>query len=133
MSNDAFTQPSEGELEILQILWKIEPATVRQIHEALSATKAVGYTTTLKQIQRMLDDKKNLLSREEREGIHYYRSLVPQQQARQNLVDKLAQQLFDGSGTQLAIQALGSGKVSQTELAELEKLLQNLKDQQSHE
>lgn len=126
MSNESFTQPSEGELEILQILWKIEPATVRQVHEALSATKAVGYTTTLKQIQRMLE--KNLLSREEREGGHYYRSVVPQQQARQNLVGKLAQQLFEGSGTQLAIQALGTGKVNPEELAELEKLLQDLKN-----
>lgn len=126
MSKESFIQPSEGELEILQILWKIEPATVRQVHEALSANKAVGYTTTLKQIQRMLD--KNLISREEREGGHYYRSNIPQQQTRQNLVDKLAQQLFEGSGTQLAIQALGTGKVNAEELAELEKLLQDLKN-----
>lgn len=126
MPKESFAQPSEGELEILQILWKIEPATVRQVHEALSANKAVGYTTTLKQIQRMLD--KGLLCREEREGGHYYRSNVPQQETRQNLVDKLAQQLFEGSGTQLAIQALGTGKVSPEELAELEKLLQDLKN-----
>lgn len=130
MSKESFTQPSEGELELLQILWKIEPATVRQVHEVLSANKAVGYTTTLKQIQRMLE--KELLSREEREGGHYYRSNVPQQQTRQNLVDKLAQQLFEGSGTQLAIQALGTGKVNPAELAELEKLLQELKNQ-NHE
>lgn len=130
MSKESFTQPSEGELEILQILWKIEPATVRQVHEALSANKAVGYTTTLKQIQRMLE--KELLSREEREGGHFYSSNVPQQQTRQNLVDKLAQQLFEGSGTQLAIQALGTGKVNPKELAELEKLLQDLKNQ-NHE
>lgn len=132
MSKESFTQPSEGELEILQILWKIEPATVRQVHEALSATKAVGYTTTLKQIQRMLEKKPPLLSREEREGGHYYRSNIPQQETRQNLVGKLAQQLFEGSGTQLAIQALGTGKVNPEELAELEKLLQDLKNK-SHE
>lgn len=131
MSKESFTQPSEGELEILQILWKIEPATVRQVHEALITNKAVGYTTTLKQVQRMLE--KNLLSREEREGGHFYSSNVPQQEARKNLVGKLAQQLFEGSRTQLAIQALGIGKVSIEELAELEKLLQDLKNQQSHE
>lgn len=131
MSSETNNQPSEGELEILQILWKIEPATVRQVHELLSANKGVGYTTTLTQIQRML--KKGLLSRIDQEGGHFYSCTLPQQQARQNLVDKLAQQLFEGSGTQLAIQALGSGKVSQAELAELEKLLKNIKDQQSHE
>ena len=131
MSKEPFPQPSEGELEILQILWKIEPATVRQVNELLSANKTVGYTTTLKQMQRMLEKK--LLSRTDQEGGHFYRCTLPQQETRQNLVGKLAQQLFEGSGTQLAIQALGSGKVSQTELAELEKLLQNLKDQQSHE
>ncbi len=77
MSNEVFPQPSEGELDILQVLWKIEPATVRQVHELLSASKPVGYTTTLKQMQRMLE--KNLLSREDREGGHYYRCTLPQQ------------------------------------------------------
>ena len=131
MSIETFPQPSEGEFEILQVLWKIEPATVRQVHELLSINRQVGYTTTLKQMQRMLE--KNLLRREDREGGHYYTCLVRQAEARQNLVEKLAQQFFEGSSTQLAIQALGSGEVSNTELEELEKLLDELKKKKSHE
>ena len=40
--------PSEAELEILNVLWKNGKASVREIHEQLSKTKEVGYTTTLK-------------------------------------------------------------------------------------
>ena len=52
MAKQPTYQPSEAELEILQIIWEIEPASVRAIHERITAAgKNVGYTTVLKQIQ----------------------------------------------------------------------------------
>jgi hypothetical protein len=38
--------PTEAELAILNILWSIGPATVREVHDALSG-KQIGYTTVL--------------------------------------------------------------------------------------
>jgi len=48
-------QPTEAELEILQILWEHQPASVRLVHEKISTRREVGYTTILKQMQRMFD------------------------------------------------------------------------------
>src|SRR5437763_15711764 len=45
--------PTSAELDILAVLWRLGPATVREIHEALS--KDNGYTTTLKQMQLMTE------------------------------------------------------------------------------
>jgi len=46
-------KPTESELELLRILWTIEPATVRDIYEALNRERASGYTTILKMLQIM--------------------------------------------------------------------------------
>ena len=57
-------KPSDGELEILNILWNKGPCTVRDVHEVLEASKGSGYTTTLKLMQIMLD--KGLVKRDGR-------------------------------------------------------------------
>ena len=58
--------PTDGELEILQVLWGRAAEPVRYVNETINGRRApeqqVGYTTTLKQMQIMLD--KGLLSRE---------------------------------------------------------------------
>jgi predicted transcriptional regulator len=63
MSSTKFLKPTESELEILQVLWRNNIATVREVHEELSKTKDVGYTTTLKLMQIM--NEKGLVKRDE--------------------------------------------------------------------
>ncbi|MBS1662321.1 MAG: BlaI/MecI/CopY family transcriptional regulator, partial [Bacteroidetes bacterium] len=46
-------KPTESELEILQVLWERNQASVREVHEELLKTKESGYTTTLKLMQIM--------------------------------------------------------------------------------
>ena len=62
--------PSDAELEILQVLWEKEPISVRGIHEVLANKKEVGYTTTLKQVQRLYE--KGALDRVAQGKSHLY-------------------------------------------------------------
>lgn len=64
-------KPTESELEILRVLWDKEKATVREVHEVLSATKDAGYTTTLKLLQIMFE--KGLVKRDDSSKTHIYR------------------------------------------------------------
>ena len=50
-------KPTEGELEILQVLWRMGKATVRDVHETILQYKEAGYTTTLKLMQIMAEKK----------------------------------------------------------------------------
>ncbi len=52
--NKNIPKPSDSEMEVLQLLWKHGALSVREVHEKLNSTKDVGYTTTLKFMQRML-------------------------------------------------------------------------------
>ena len=118
-------KPSQAELEILQILWDIQPAGVRSIHERILETgKEVGYTTVLKQVQRLTD--KGVLEKSVENGVHLYRSLVGESDVKQHLADKLLQTAFGGSAVQMLMHALGGHKTDPEEV----KALKNWLDQQ---
>ncbi len=124
-----YIKPTESELEILQILWQNGTATVRDVHEELAKTKEAGYTTTLKLMQIM--NEKGLVKRDESMRTHVYQPIVNKEKTQKHLLDKMIDSLFGGSSTQLVLQALGSGeqKVTAEELAQLQTLLNNLKNQ----
>ncbi|MBL4870524.1 MAG: BlaI/MecI/CopY family transcriptional regulator [Robiginitomaculum sp.] len=87
-------KPSEAEVEILQILWERQPCSVRIVHENISRFKDVGYTTTLKQLQRMQD--KGLVSREPGEGKSFKYSAVEEAGTTQSkLLSQLLKPLFE--------------------------------------
>ena len=46
---------TDSELSILQVLWLYGPSTVREVHEIICLEREVGYTTTLKLMQIMLE------------------------------------------------------------------------------
>jgi BlaI family transcriptional regulator, penicillinase repressor len=118
-------KPTESELEILQILWDKEQATVREVHEELSKNKDSGYTTTLKLLQIMFE--KGIVTRDDSSKTHIYTAAVSKQKTQKQLLDKMINTLFAGSSTQLVLQALGNQKASKDELDEIQKYLDNLK------
>ncbi len=120
-----FLKPTESELEILQILWNMGTATVRNVHEELGKYKESGYTTTLKLMQIMFE--KGLVTRDASSKTHVYKPNVSKQTTQKHLLNKMVNSLFSGSASQLVMQALGSHMPDKNELAEIQKLLDNLK------
>lgn len=118
-------KPTESELEILNILWEKENATVREVHEELSKNKESGYTTTLKLLQIMFE--KGLVTRDDSNKTHIYQPAVTKQKTQKQFLDKMINSLFAGSSTELVLQALGNQKTSKEELQEIQKYLDNLK------
>src|SRR3954466_16386913 len=103
-----YIKPTESELEILNILWHKDVATVREVHEELIKTKDIGYTTTLKLMQIM--HEKGLVRRDESMRTHVYQAAVNKEKTQKHLLSKMIDSLFGGSSTQLVLQALGEGK-----------------------
>ena len=118
-------KPTESELEILQILWQKQQATVREVHEELSKKKSAGYTTTLKLLQIMFE--KGLVTRDDSAKSHIYFPAVSQKKTQKQFLDKMIHGLFGGSSVQLVLQALGNQKASKGELEEIQKYLDDLK------
>src|ERR1700721_1482140 len=103
--------PTDAELDILAALWRLGPATVREVHEALR--KDSGYTTTLKQMQLMTE--KGLLVRSERFRSHVYEAGVPKEQTQKQIAADLLKRAFDGSAANLVMGALSAQPASSEE------------------
>jgi BlaI family penicillinase repressor len=111
--------PTDAEIDILAVLWRLGPATVREVHEELS--KDNGYTTTLKQMQLMTG--KGLLIRSERFRSHVYEAGVPKEQTQRQIAADLLKRAFDGSAASLVMGALSAQPASSGELADIRKML----------
>ena len=117
-------KPTDSELEILHVLWANGPSTVRQVHEKLSQSRDIGYTTALKLMQIM--HEKGFLSRQEDARSHTYTALVSEEDTQRGLVDRFVETAFRGSASKLVMQVLGQHKASRQELDEIKKLLSDL-------
>ena len=122
-----YIKPTESELEILQVLWHKDLASVREVHEELAKSKDVGYSTTLKLMQIM--HEKGLVKRDDSFKTHIYQAAVTREKTQKHLLGKMINTLFGGSPTELVLQALGNHKASPEELEEIQQLLNNLKNQ----
>ena len=124
MRQTKIPKPTEAELAILRSLWETGPATVRQVHEALPAGRAVGYTTVLKMLQIMTE--KGLVLRDERQRSHVYRSAIGEERTQRQLVSDLLDRAFGGSSQKLVMQALAAKKASPEEVRQIRKLLDEM-------
>src|SRR6185503_441873 len=94
--NEIPVEPTKSELEILQVLWKHGPSTVRFVNDYLNEQKrAVQYTSTLKLMQIMTDKK--LLKRDETNMKHVYIAGVEEQKTKGMLLDKFVDAMYEGS------------------------------------
>lgn len=114
--------PTAAEVDILAALWRLGPATVREVHEELG--KDCGYNTTLTQMRLMTE--KGLLRRSERFRNHVYEPAVPCEQMQQRIAGDIIQRVFSGSAKRLILGALGAKPMSADELAEIRRMIDGL-------
>lgn len=119
-------EPTKSELEILQVLWMIGPATVRAVNDKLNEKRNLNYTSTLKLMQIMLE--KGILKRDESRMKHIYRPAEEEGKTKGFILDRFVKTLFNGSPANLMMQLLGNSKTSKKELEEMKELLKRLEN-----
>jgi len=111
--------PTAAELDILTVLWRLQMATVREVHDELG--KDHRYTTTLKTMQLMTE--KGLITRRERFGSHVYEASVPMEQTQRQIAGDVLKRAFGGSARSLMMGALAAQPASREELKEIREML----------
>jgi len=119
-------KPTEAELTLLNILWKLGPATVRQVHDTVSETQKTGYTTVLKILQIM--HEKTLVIRDESNRAHVYAAANSQTFTQSSLLKDLVSKAFGGSTSKLVMRALDNS-TSKEEIADIRQILNELEKQ----
>jgi predicted transcriptional regulator len=116
------TRPTAGEWEILQVLWKFGPSTVRDVHETIAAARPGHYNTTLKLMQILAE--KGLVERDESARAHLYKPVLAREEMQADVVEDLLERVFGGSASELMQRALSRRKPRKAEVKELRRMIE---------
>ena len=126
MARTASRHPTDGELEILHILWSEGPSSLSTVCASLRTERDVA-TTTVATMLRVMREK-GLVKRQGSGRGAQWTAAVTYQSAARGMVTKLVDHVFDGSAHRLAAHLVEGGQLSEKQLAELRKLI----DQRAH-
>ncbi|MDP2999913.1 MAG: BlaI/MecI/CopY family transcriptional regulator [Bryobacterales bacterium] len=114
--------PTEQELEILKIVWRLKTATVREVYEALLERRRIAYTTVMT-MMNVLERKGHL--RKQREAKAFvYAATRPQRQVIGKMVREFVDRVFNGSARPLLVHLVEDRKLSDDDLRELRRALE---------
>lgn len=120
----ASKKPTDAELAILGVIWDLGSATVREVHEVLSAQSETGQTTVLKHMQIMVE--KGLLTKDAGVRPQVFSAAIPRERTQKQLLGHVLDGAFSGSPGNLVLQALSMRETSPEELAQIRKMLDEL-------
>jgi len=120
--------PTPRELEALKVLWRLGPATVREVYQGLRPRESeLAYTTVLSLLQTM--EQKGLVGHESAGKAYAYFAKVRRDSVFRKLAGGFLDEVFDGSMGEYVARALQSRKPSVAELEELEAMIAEAKKQ----
>jgi predicted transcriptional regulator len=120
--------PTERELQALKILWQAGEATVRQVYDALNQRgETLAYTTVLSLLQVM--EQKDLVGHTVAGKSYTYFAKVQRESTFRSLAKGFLDTVFDGAMDEYLIHALESRKLSADELARLEQMIAQARQQ----
>ena len=121
MARPASQHPTDGELEILRVLWEHQSATLSEICTSLRRERQVATTTVATMLSVMLE--KGLVRRKKAARGHQWSAAVTHEAAAKGMVGKLVDNVFDGSAGRLVSHLVEGGRLTDDELAELRALI----------
>ena len=121
-------RPTDAELTLLRVLWQRGPSTVREIQQVLGDDAPVAGASVLKLLQIMTG--KGLLDRNASARAHVYRARYSERTTQDQLANDLVDRAFGGSAARLALRALSARRCSPAELAEVQRMIDGLADEE---
>jgi len=117
-------QPTAPELEILKQLWHSQPKTARELHDEVEHILGWGYSSTRKTLERMGD--KGFVSMEFSGNKKIYLARVDKVKTLAAFAQDFAKRVFEIAGPLPVAMFTDSRLIDDSEIADLEKLLQDL-------
>jgi len=114
-----------AQYEIMAVVWDVGDSgvTVADIWQVIAATREIGRTTVLNQVDRL--EKRGWLERLPGDGSTRFRATLPKKDASRQLVAGFVSDYFQGSTIDLVSALLGgdAGSLTKSEVEKLRKLL----------
>ena len=120
--------PTEVELEILQVLWEHQPATVRKVVDVLNQSRTRAYTSILSMLNIMFD--KGMVTRKMKGRAHVYEARTSRDKTLGGVVRDLLGRAFNGSSASLITQVLEQSQPTSAELDEIRQTIETWQNQE---
>lgn len=120
---------SKGEMEVVRLLWKLAPASVRQIHEALPPERAMDFATVQTYLRRL--ETKGYAKSTLDGRVRIYSAKTKARTVIRQTVDDLVNRLFAGDTMPLMRHLIEERGIDEHELAELRAMLDRLEKEGS--
>ncbi len=125
MSKARIHRLGDLQLQILQVLWEKQQATVTDVHQLLSGERDLAYTTVATMLRKM--EARGLVSHKAEGRTFVYQAKVEEDEVSRGMADHLLERLFEGSLSDMVSHLLQTREVSREELSKLEKLISERK------
>ena len=112
---------TDAELEIMHVLWELDDATVREVHERLNQRRALAYTTVMTMMNIL--EEKGHLTRHKQGRAYRYEPVRPKSQVISGMVDDFVGKVFEGSARPLVLGLVKDRKLSEKDLEEIARLI----------
>lgn len=112
---------TKAELQLLEQMWKLGPASVREIQESLPEESRPAYTTVQTMIYR-LEEKKAVRRTKKIGNALIFEAIFTQQAVHRRLIRDLLD-LFGGSPTPVVSHLIESGQLTLADVREIESRL----------
>ncbi|MEO8074926.1 MAG: BlaI/MecI/CopY family transcriptional regulator [Acidobacteriota bacterium] len=112
------------ELAIMKIVWRLDTATVRDVYEALRATRPVAYTTVMT-MMKVLEDK-GYVQKTMVERAHVYRPAKPRQQVVGAMVRDFVDRVFDGASASLLLHLAKDARMTERQRKAVQRILKEM-------
>lgn len=116
---------SKLELQIMEILWKRGPSSVREVLEAFPSSRRPAYTTVQTVIYRLLEGKKAVRIVKKISNANIFEAAISRDDAGRRLMDD-ALALFGGRTKPVMAHLVDSGKLTLEDLKEAEEAIRRL-------
>ncbi len=117
---------AKSELQLLEKLWELGQASVREVYESLSVDSRPAYTTVQTMISRL--EQKGAVKRVKKIGsAHIFEAAFSKRRVQRRLVNDLLD-LFGGSAAPVMSHLIEAGKLNLADLKKAEKFLNEMEE-----
>jgi predicted transcriptional regulator len=122
MMNRRKYQLGDLQLAIMQVLWTKGEATVREVQDALEASRPLALTTVATMLTKMED--KGVVDHRTEGRRYVYRPLVSERRIRRSMVRRLTEGLFAGDALAVVSHLISEREIPADELAALKRMIE---------
>jgi predicted transcriptional regulator len=112
---------TDAELEIMHVVWELDDATVREVHERLNQRRTLAYTTVMTMMNIL--EEKGHLTRHKQGRAYRYEPVRPKSQVISGMVDDFVGKVFEGSARPLVLGLVKERKLSKKDLEEIARMI----------